>query len=153
MGTKILVAVASVAVIALIIGAVLVLGSGSKNEQAATATTPTPAAASDKLTSTDTVVGTGAEAKEGSSITVKYTGKLADGTVFDSTDKQGGQPATFTLAKGSLIDGWVQGIPGMKVGGKRTLVIPPALAYGAQANGSIPANSTLTFDIELVDVK
>lgn len=106
-----------------------------------------------ELQSTDEVVGTGAEAKEGSSITVKYTGMLDDGTVFDSTDKHGGEPATFTLAKGSLIEGWVQGIPGMKVGGKRKLVIPPDLGYGAQANGSIPANSTLTFEIELIDVK
>ena len=107
----------------------------------------------DQLQSTDEVVGTGAEAKEGSSITVKYTGTLADGPVFDSTEKQGGTPATFTLAKGSLIDGWVQGIPGMKVGGKRKLVIPPSLGYGDRAQGTIPANSTLVFEIELVAVK
>jgi FKBP-type peptidyl-prolyl cis-trans isomerase len=101
----------------------------------------------------DTQVGTGTEAKEGSTITVKYSGSLDDGTVFDSTDKHGGDPVTFSLAKGSLIDGWVEGIPGMKVGGKRTLVIPSALGYGSQAQSSIPANSTLHFDIELIDVK
>jgi FKBP-type peptidyl-prolyl cis-trans isomerase len=101
----------------------------------------------------DEVVGSGAEAKEGDTITVKYTGTLQDGTVFDSTEKQGGQPATFQLAKGQLIDGWVQGIPGMKVGGKRKLVIPPSLGYGNQAQGGIPPNSTLIFEIELVDVK
>ncbi len=105
------------------------------------------------LQSTDEVVGTGAEAKLDSTISVKYTGTLADGTVFDSTDKHGGTPATFQLSKGSLIDGWVQGIPGMKVGGKRKLVIPPSLGYKDQAVGSIPPNSTLTFEIELVDVK
>lgn len=150
MTTKILVAVAAVAVIGLIIGGAIVLQDKSTD----TSTKATPAAAtSSELKSTDQVVGTGAEAVEGSSITVKYTGKLTDGTVFDSTDKQGGKPATFTLAKGKLIDGWVQGIPGMKVGGKRHLVIPASLGYGAQANGSIPANSTLEFDIELVDVK
>lgn len=148
MTTKILVAVAAIAVIGLIIGGVVVLQGNSTNPAA----TASPAAAT-ALKSTDQVVGTGAEAKEGSKITVKYTGKLTDGTVFDSTDKQGGTPATFTLAKGSLIDGWVQGIPGMKVGGKRHLVIPAALGYGSQANGSIPANSTLEFDIELVDVQ
>ena len=148
MTTKILVAVAAMAVIGLIIGGVVVMQGNSTNPAA----TASPAAAT-SLKSTDQVVGTGAEAKEGSKITVNYTGKLTDGTVFDSTEKQGGKPATFTLAKGSLIDGWVQGIPGMKVGGKRHLVIPAALGYGAQANGSIPANSTLEFDIELVDVQ
>jgi FKBP-type peptidyl-prolyl cis-trans isomerase len=98
----------------------------------------------------DILVGTGAQAKEGSTITVKYTGWLLDGTVFDSTEKHGGTPATFQLAKGQLIDGWVQGIPGMKVGGKRRLVVPPAVGYGAQATGSIPANSLLVFDVELL---
>jgi peptidylprolyl isomerase len=149
-GTKILVIIASVALIAVVIGAVLVLKGGGGSAKASPSPSP---AASGKLESTDEVVGTGAEAKEGSTITVKYTGTLQDGTVFDSTEKQGGQPATFTLAKGQLIDGWVQGIPGMKVGGKRKLVIPPDLGYGASGNGSIPGNSTLTFEIELVDVK
>jgi FKBP-type peptidyl-prolyl cis-trans isomerase len=105
------------------------------------------------LQSTDEVMGTGTEAKVDDNITVKYTGTLADGTVFDSTEKQGGQPITFQLSKGKLIDGWVQGIPGMKVGGKRKLVIPPSLAYGDRSVGSIPPNSTLTFVIELVEVK
>lgn len=150
MTTKILVVVAAIALIGLIIGGVVVL-QGNTTDSAVTASPKT--AAVKELKSTDQVVGTGAEAKEGSSITVKYTGKLTDGTVFDSTEKQGGAPATFTLAKGSLIDGWVQGIPGMKVGGKRHLVIPASLGYGAKANGSIPANSPLEFDIELVDVK
>lgn len=159
MTTKVLAAVAAAAVIILIIGGVIVLNStnNSDNPQAGASATPSssPAAqsSSGQLESTDQVVGTGAEAKEGSTITVKYTGTLTDGTVFDSTDRHGGQPATFKLAKGSLIDGWVQGIPGMKVGGKRRLVIPPSLGYGAQAMGSIPANSTLVFDIELMDVK
>jgi FKBP-type peptidyl-prolyl cis-trans isomerase len=105
------------------------------------------------LEKTDVKVGDGAEAKEGSTITVKYTGTLQNGTVFDSTEKQGGTPATFELAKGKLIDGWVQGIPGMKVGGERKLVIPPDLGYGASGTGGIPPNSTLIFDIQLMDVK
>lgn len=150
MTTKILIGVASVALIAVIIGAVVVLqGNGDK----AASTTASPAAQATELKSTDIVVGTGAEAQLGSKISVKYTGKLTDGTVFDSTDKHGGQPATFTLAKGALIDGWVQGIPGMKVGGKRNLVVPSSLGYGDKVNGSIPANSTLNFDIELVGVE
>jgi FKBP-type peptidyl-prolyl cis-trans isomerase len=127
--------------------------AGSPQPSSKVAGTSTDNPASGKLESTDEVVGTGAEAKEGSTISVKYTGMLANGSVFDSTDKHGGQPATFQLAKGQLIDGWVQGIPGMKVGGKRKLVIPPDLAYGAQGNQGIPGNSTLTFEIELMDVK
>ena len=153
MGTKVLVAVVSVLLVAAIIGAVVVLsGKGASSGTAKAKATASPAASNAKLVSTDEVVGTGATVKVGDSITVKYTGTLDDGTVFDSTDKQGGQPATFTLAQGQLIDGWVQGIPGMKVGGKRKLVIPPSLGYGAQANGAIPANSTLTFEIELVSI-
>ncbi len=150
-GTKVLVSISSLILVALIVGAVIVL----KGQGSGTQATPAPSASGSAagLVSTDEVIGTGDVAKEGSTITVKYTGTLSDGTVFDSTDKQGGQPATFTLTKGSLIDGWVQGIPGMKVGGKRKLVIPPSLAYGNRAQGSIPANSTLTFEIELLGVK
>ena len=133
-------------------------GRSDNSNSNANSNSPSPSAAAsnsptDKVQVTDEVVGTGAEAKEGSTISVKYTGMLADGTVFDSTDKHGGQPATFQLAKGQLIDGWVQGIPGMKVGGKRKLVIPPDLGYGSQGTQGIPPNSTLTFEIELTDVK
>lgn len=159
MATRILVILASLVLIVLVVGAVIVLKGGSSSTKAS----PTPSATAQAspgatgsqggLQVTDEVVGTGAEAKEGDTITVKYTGTLQNGTVFDSTEKQGGQPATFQLAKGQLIDGWVQGIPGMKVGGKRKLVIPPGLGYGDQAQGSIPPNSTLIFEIELVDVK
>ena len=153
MATKVLVTIASIALIALVVGAVLVFkGGAGPSASPSPSSTPTTKGAT-TLEKTDQVVGDGAEAKEGSTITVKYTGKLQDGTVFDSTEKQGGQPATFTLAKGQLIDGWVEGIPGMKVGGKRTLTIPPDKGYGAQGSGSIPPNATLIFDIELVDVK
>lgn len=158
MTTKIFVIVAAGAVIVLIIGGILMFGHSNNDKSAATNSGASPAASSTpapagKLVSTDSVVGTGAEAKADSTVTVKYTGKLANGTVFDSTDKHGGQPATFPL--NGVIKGWQQGIPGMKVGGKRTLVIPPDLAYGASGtpDGSIPPNSTLTFDIEMIDVK
>lgn len=151
MMSRVLVIGGCLVVVAAIIWAAIALGHTPKP---VSATTPSPSPNGDSsLQSTDEVVGTGATAQVGSTITVKYTGTLTDGTVFDSTDKQGGQPATFQLNKGSLIDGWVQGIPGMKVGGKRKLVIPPSLGYGAQSVGSIPPNSTLVFEIELVDVK
>lgn len=104
-----------------------------------------------KFMTTDTVVGTGAEAVRGASVTVNYVGTLANGQVFDASANHG-QPFTFTLGVGQVIAGWDQGIVGMKVGGKRTLVIPPDMAYGDRAIGSIPANSTLMFEVELLDV-
>ncbi len=152
MGTRVVAALAAVVAIALIIGGIMFFNNNSnKSASASPAPGATPAT---KLEITDETVGTGAEAKVGDQITVAYTGMLASGTVFDSTDKHGGQPATFRLAQGQLIDGWVQGIPGMKVGGKRKLVIPPALGYGAQGtpDGSIPGNSTLIFEITLIGV-
>lgn len=105
-----------------------------------------------KLMITDTVSGTGAEAVAGKQITVNYVGMLENGQVFDASAKHG-QPFTFTLGVGQVIAGWDEGFAGMKVGGKRHLVIPADKAYGAQAVGSIPANSTLIFDVELLDVK
>jgi peptidylprolyl isomerase len=106
-----------------------------------------------KLVSTDLVVGKGAAAKSGDTVSVHYVGTLADGTKFDSS-RDRGQPFVFTLGKGQVIRGWDQGVVGMKVGGKRKLVIPPALAYGDHGmGGAIPPNSTLTFEVELMDVK
>lgn len=107
---------------------------------------------SDSLQITDTTVGTGAVAEAGDTVTVDYVGTLTDGTVFDAS-KNHGQPFTFTLGAGQVIQGWDQGVAGMKVGGVRTLVIPAALGYGAQAVGPIPANSTLVFQVTLLDVK
>lgn len=105
------------------------------------------------LTAQDTVVGTGAEAVPGKSVTVNYVGMLPDGKVFDSTSAHG-QPFTFTLGAGQVIKGWDQGIAGMKVGGKRRLIIPADMAYGSQgAGGVIPPNATLIFDVELLQVQ
>lgn len=101
------------------------------------------------------VEGTGAAPQRGQTCSVKYTGSLQkDGTVFDSTDKHGGQPFDFVLGTGNVIQGWHEGIAGMKVGGKRHLIIPPKLGYGAQGQPpNIPPNSWLLFDVELVGVK
>lgn len=105
-----------------------------------------------QLVITDIVVGTGAEATPGSTVTVNYTGALPDGTVFDSSVGRG--PFTFGLGAGQVIRGWDEGVAGMKVGGKRRLVIPADMAYGNQAvGGVIPANATLLFDVELVSVQ
>ena len=99
----------------------------------------------------DLVVGTGKECPPGATVTVHYRGTLENGTEFDSSYKRG-QPATFPLA--NLIKGWQEGIPGMKVGGKRKLTCPYPIAYGeAGRPPSIPPKATLIFEIELVDVK
>lgn len=98
----------------------------------------------------DLVVGTGKEAKDGSSIEVDYTGWLTDGTQFDSS--VGKTPFSLTLP-GQVIAGWNEGLVGMKQGGKRKLVIPPALGYGDQGQGeTIPGGATLVFEVELVKV-
>jgi peptidylprolyl isomerase len=106
----------------------------------------------DGFTIEDLRVGDGPEAKAGQHVTVHYRGTLADGAVFDESYKRG-QPFGFDLGAGQVIKGWDQGVAGMKVGGRRKLVIPPALAYGdAGAGGVIPPKSTLTFVVELLDV-
>ena len=141
--------------------------SSTTQSSEATTTTPTPAAtppASDRpgevvtgsgLRYTDVVVGPGTEAKSGNMVTVHYTGTLTDGTQFDSS--VGKAPLSFTIDGSTpfnVIEGWDEGVKGMKVGGKRHLVIPPNLGYGAQgAGGVIPPNATLVFDIELLEVK
>lgn len=102
-----------------------------------------------KLVMEDLKIGTGAQAKGSSTITIHYHGTLMNGNVFDST--RDGEPATFPLSQ--LIEGWKMGIPGMKVGGIRRLTIPWQLAYGERAVGNdIPAKSDLIFSIELKEV-
>ena len=97
--------------------------------------------------------GTGErQVKTGDTISVHYTGKLTDGTKFDSSVDRG-KPFEFTVGQGMVIRGWEQGFLGAKVGEKRTLTIPAEMGYGARAVGSIPANSTLIFDVELVAIK
>lgn len=98
----------------------------------------------------DITTGTGREAKLGDTINVKYKGALAaTGAVFDSND----QGVEFPLELGGLIEGWTDGVPGMREGGKRKLIIPAEKGYGAQGSGSIPPNSDLVFEIELISIK
>jgi len=105
-----------------------------------------------KLEIKDEVVGTGTEAVSGKKITVDYVGIFTDGTKFDSSIDRG-TPFTFTLGAGQVIQGWDLGVQGMKVGGKRVLVVPPDLGYGVNGYGPIPANSTLIFEISLLKVE
>lgn len=100
----------------------------------------------------DIVVGTGAVAKEGDRVRVHYTGWLSTGKKFDSSLDYG-RPFTFALGNGEVIQGWDEGIAGMKVGGKRQLRIPPDLGYGDNGPAGIPPNSTLIFDVELLTVQ
>jgi FKBP-type peptidyl-prolyl cis-trans isomerase len=97
--------------------------------------------------------GEGVQAEAGKTVDVHYTGKLQDGTVFDSSHTRSA-PISFKLGIGQVIKGWDEGIALMKVGGKAQLIIPPDLGYGERgAGGVIPPNATLVFDVELVDVK
>ncbi len=112
------------------------------------------------LQKNDTIVGTGREAEPGFNVSVHYTGWLHDekasdhkGKKFDSSVDRG-QPFKFDLGAGQVIQGWDEGFAGMKIGGKRTLIIPSEMGYGVRgAGGAIPPNATLIFDVELLDVK
>jgi FKBP-type peptidyl-prolyl cis-trans isomerase len=107
----------------------------------------------DGLKYTDDQLGTGTEAVSGKTVSVHYTGWLENGQKFDSS-RDRGQAFSFPLGAGRVIKGWDEGVAGMKVGGKRTLTIPPELGYGARgAPGAIPPNATLKFEVELLDVK
>ncbi|MET0553920.1 MAG: FKBP-type peptidyl-prolyl cis-trans isomerase [Vicinamibacteria bacterium] len=121
------------------------IGSGCSSDDSPTG--PEAPLATQELT-----LGTGATAVAGDVLTVHYIGSLQNGTVFESSYRLG-QPYQFRLGVGQVIPGWDQGIPGMKVGGKRRLIIPPSLAYGRDGSGTaIPPNATLQFDVELVAI-
>lgn len=129
--------------------------SNQANSKEATMTNPITT-----LQKIDTVVGTGREAEAGFNVTVHYTGWLYDankadhkGKKFDSSVDRN-SPFNFFLGGGQVIQGWDEGVQGMKIGGKRTLIIPSELGYGARgAGGAIPPNATLVFDVELINVK
>lgn len=131
-------------------------GGGDDNNSP---TAPTEVTGSAPFSATDLIVGTGAEATAGQRITVNYTGWLYSDTAaenkgrrFESSLDPGRTPYAFTLGAREVIAGWEQGIPGMKVGGRRRIVIPPELAYGARGQESIPPNATILFEVELVSI-
>lgn len=100
----------------------------------------------------DIKVGSGATVKAGDKVTVSYTGWLTNGSKFDASADHPGQPFSFTVGNGEVIPGWDKGLVGMKVGGSRRLIIPPALGYGATGSGPIPPNATLLFDVTVVSI-
>lgn len=140
--------------LALAFSVALPLPQALAQEAAASAIAP----AATGLQKIDTVIGKGAEAVDGKTVTVHYSGWLYSptapkqhGAAFDSSVGRG--PFSFPLGAGRVIKGWDQGVAGMKVGGKRTLIIPAELGYGVRGGGPIPPNANLIFDVELLGVK
>src|SRR5688572_22659148 len=141
------------AMAALAVGVVLISASACGPTAAPSSSGKNEVTMSNGLKDTDDQVGTGAEAVNGKTAFVHYTGWLTDGTKFDSS-RDRGQPFSFPLGAGRVIRGWDEGVVGMRVGGKRTLNIPADLGYGARGFPPvIPANATLKFEVELVDVR
>lgn len=147
-------------VILLVGGIYLLLNKGNKNNQPLQTAAPsdtitanaTPKMNTTELQIEDERIGTGEEASAGEKVTVNYVGTLTDGTKFDSSYDRN-QPFSFNLGAGEVIPGWDQGINGMKVGGKRKLIIPSSLAYGdGGVPGAIPGGATLIFEVELLGV-
>lgn len=126
----------------------------NQTAQAAPTTMPAETKPITQLMMKDEVVGTGAVAAAGDTVTVQYVGALTNGTVFDASANHGTSGFTFKLGAGQVIKGWDEGVAGMKEGGKRMLLIPAALAYGSQSpSPSIPPNSDLVFEVELLKVQ
>lgn len=112
---------------------------------------PDPVTPPAQLMVEDLTVGTGPTALSGDTVTIHYIGRFTDGRVFDNSYDRGA-PITFRLGASQVIAGVDQGVTGMRVGGKRRLTVPPNLAYGSTGNGSIPPNTTLVFEIDLITV-
>ena len=137
--------------------AIAIIGSFATPEHSMSQSAAKPVTTSSGLQIIDTKAGTGASPRAGQTVTVHYTGWLyqngARGKKFDSSVDRG-EAFSFPIGQGQVIRGWDEGVVSMKVGGKRTLIIPPQLGYGARgAAGAIPPNATLIFDVELLGVK
>ena len=137
--------------------ALAITGSSIMNDSSDAQSAPAPVTTSSGLQVVDTKPGTGAQPRAGQTVTVHYTGWLyengAKGKKFDSSVDRN-EPFAFPVGAGKVIKGWDEGVGSMKVGGKRTLIIPPSLGYGERgAGGVIPPNATLIFDVELLGVK
>ena len=147
-------------VLTTLVAALTAVPACGANESSPSTTGETGLSSITTLQVTDVKVGTGADATNGKAVTVHYTGWLYNesasdkhGSKFDSS-RDRNQPFNFVLGAGQVIRGWDQGVAGMKVGGQRTLVIPPSLGYGSTgASGVIPPNATLVFDVELLNVQ
>ena len=138
--------------ISIILGVATVVSGLGQNNASPTKVTGKPKSTASGVEYWDIVVGTGATAVAGKTVSVHYTGWLTNGKKFDSSIDHG-QPFTFPLGAGSVIKGWDEGVQGMTVGGKRQLRVPPELGYGARgAGGVIPPNAILVFDVELLSV-
>lgn len=154
---KIIVLVILLALISAGIVYLIIAGSGSRSASSTSSTSvdgfENAATTASGLKYIDEVEGTGATPQTGQNVTVHYTGTLTDGTPFDSSRSKG-TPYTYKLGTDPMIAGWDEGVRSMKVGGRRRLLIPPALGYGARGRGPlIPPNATLVFDMELIDAK
>lgn len=143
--------ISRVALVVALASALAAAACGGYKSSTSPSTVTPPSAA---FSQTDLREGTGATATQGRTVTVSYTGWLYDPTKAESKGTQFDASANFSfqLGAGRVIAGWDQGVRDMKVGGQRRLIIPPNLGYGSQANGPIPANSTLVFDIVLLNV-
>jgi FKBP-type peptidyl-prolyl cis-trans isomerase len=142
-----------------LVASVSAAACGSSSTPTSPTTTDQTWVANVPFSATDLTAGTGAEAVNGSRVVVDYYGWLYStatsdnkGSLFDTSLQTGRTPFQYVVGTGQVIAGWEQGIPGMKVGGIRRLIIPPALAYGTTGSGSIPPNATLVFEVRLNDV-
>ena len=140
----------AVTITLVVVGIFFILGVPFSTTSLDSQTAAAGQAAVGQVITQDESAGTGVAAQSGDTVTINYTGKLQDGTMFDTS--VGKAPITFTLGTGQVIPGFDQGIMGMQAGGKRLIIIPPSLAYGANAYGPIPANSTLIFEVEVLSI-